>query len=33
MRPLTVLHVHGAQSLPRKEKTWFKKQVRDFVWD
>ncbi|KAG1776353.1 hypothetical protein EV702DRAFT_346756 [Suillus placidus] len=33
VRPLMVLHVHGAQPLPRKEKMWFKKQVRDFVWD
>lgn len=33
MRPLVVLHVHGAQPLPHKEKMWFKKQVRDFVWD
>ncbi|KAG1862016.1 hypothetical protein DFJ58DRAFT_725437 [Suillus subalutaceus] len=33
MRPLMVLHVHGAQPLPCKEKMWFKKQVMDFVWD
>ncbi|KAG2357336.1 hypothetical protein BDR07DRAFT_376155 [Suillus spraguei] len=33
MRPLMVLHVHGAQPLPYEEKMWFKKQVRDFVWD
>ncbi|KAG1823571.1 uncharacterized protein BJ212DRAFT_1476439 [Suillus subaureus] len=33
VRPLMVLHVHGAQPLPCEEKMWFKKQVRDFVWD
>ncbi|KAG1800282.1 uncharacterized protein HD556DRAFT_1342150 [Suillus plorans] len=33
VRPLRVLHVHGAQPLPREEEMWFKNQVRDFVWD
>ncbi|KAG1790245.1 uncharacterized protein HD556DRAFT_1393742 [Suillus plorans] len=33
VRPLRVLHVHGAQPLPREEEAWFKSQVRDFVWD
>ncbi|KAG1876829.1 hypothetical protein C8R48DRAFT_329939 [Suillus tomentosus] len=33
MRSLKVLHVHGAQLLPREEEVWFKSQVRDFVWD
>ncbi|KAG2109851.1 uncharacterized protein F5147DRAFT_139759 [Suillus discolor] len=33
VRSLKVLHVHGAQPLPREEEMWFKSQVRDFVWD
>jgi hypothetical protein len=33
VRPLMVPHVHGAQPLPCKEQIWFKKQVRDFLWD
>ncbi|KAG2156810.1 uncharacterized protein EDB93DRAFT_868539 [Suillus bovinus] len=33
VRPLRVLHVHGAQPLRSEEEMWFKKQVRDFVWN
>ncbi|KAG1745210.1 hypothetical protein EDB19DRAFT_1693054 [Suillus lakei] len=33
VRPIMVLHVHGGPGLLRKEREWFKEQVRDFVWD
>lgn len=34
VRPLDmVFHVHRAQPLPCKEEIWFKKQVRNFLWD
>ncbi|OJA20213.1 hypothetical protein AZE42_02125 [Rhizopogon vesiculosus] len=33
VRPIMVLHVHGRTSLSRRERSWFKKNVKDFVWD
>lgn len=33
VRPLMVFHVHGGQPLSLKERTWFEKRVKDFVWD
>lgn len=33
VRPLMVFHVHGGQHITHEERAWFKKQVKDFVWE